>query len=162
MANTQLQWGVVDAYTEQLRDHYGHERWSNMYKFRTFVEAGGTVSIHPMPAGAAFGSQVTQPSRTLPREWMGRGRRRRRIAAKKARSIHPANRASWVSMRPMIEAGSRRPLGLHADAVAKYDPPASPPGRARIDSCAFPSRPSLVWSPPSRSTSSSGRSKTTG
>ncbi|VWD42473.1 amidohydrolase [Burkholderia contaminans] len=45
MANTQLQWGVVDAYTEQLRDHYGHERWSNMYKFRTFLDEGVTVSI---------------------------------------------------------------------------------------------------------------------
>ncbi|HIH2747068.1 amidohydrolase [Burkholderia aenigmatica] len=45
MANTQLQWGVVDLYTELIREHYGTERWSNMYKFRTFVEEGVTVSI---------------------------------------------------------------------------------------------------------------------
>ncbi|CAB3802705.1 N-substituted formamide deformylase [Paraburkholderia caffeinitolerans] len=44
MANTQLQWGVVDLYTELLREHYGTERWSNMYKFRTFIEQGVTVS----------------------------------------------------------------------------------------------------------------------
>ncbi|WP_321815620.1 MULTISPECIES: amidohydrolase [unclassified Paraburkholderia] len=45
MANTQLQWGVVDVYTELIREHYGTERWSNMYKFRTFIEEGVTVSI---------------------------------------------------------------------------------------------------------------------
>ncbi|MFM0500837.1 amidohydrolase [Paraburkholderia caffeinilytica] len=45
MANTQLQWGVVDLYTERIRDCYGTERWSNMYKFRTFIEEGVTVSI---------------------------------------------------------------------------------------------------------------------
>ncbi|MGR8025306.1 amidohydrolase, partial [Burkholderia cenocepacia] len=45
MANTQLQWVVADAYTAQLRDHYGPERWSNLYTFRTFVDASVSVSI---------------------------------------------------------------------------------------------------------------------
>lgn len=45
MANTQLQWGVVDLYTERIRECYGTQRWSNMYKFRTFIEEGVTVSI---------------------------------------------------------------------------------------------------------------------
>jgi predicted amidohydrolase YtcJ len=45
MANTQLQWGVVDSYTDRLREHYGFARWSRMYTFRSFVEQGVTVSI---------------------------------------------------------------------------------------------------------------------
>ncbi|APC18624.1 amidohydrolase [Pseudomonas frederiksbergensis] len=45
IANTQLQWGVVDAYTKAILKSYGHERWSSMYKFRTFIEQGVTVSI---------------------------------------------------------------------------------------------------------------------
>ncbi|MFM0235755.1 amidohydrolase [Paraburkholderia sediminicola] len=45
LANTQLQWGVVDAYSELIREYYGEERWSNMYKFRTFIDQGVTVSI---------------------------------------------------------------------------------------------------------------------
>ncbi|NVK41500.1 MAG: amidohydrolase [Oceanospirillaceae bacterium] len=45
MANTQLQWGVVDAYSEAIRASYGHDRWASMYKFRTFIEEGATVSI---------------------------------------------------------------------------------------------------------------------
>ncbi|WP_179404501.1 amidohydrolase [Burkholderia guangdongensis] len=45
LANTQLQWGVVDTYTTQIREYYGDERWNRMYKFRTFIEEGVTVSI---------------------------------------------------------------------------------------------------------------------
>ncbi len=45
MANTQLQWGVVDAYTQAIQKSYGYPRWSSMYKFRTFIEQGVTVSI---------------------------------------------------------------------------------------------------------------------
>jgi predicted amidohydrolase YtcJ len=45
LANTQLQWGVVDTYTKAIRAFYGEKRWSNMYKFRTFIEEGVTVSI---------------------------------------------------------------------------------------------------------------------
>ncbi|MFM0364793.1 amidohydrolase [Paraburkholderia sediminicola] len=45
LANTQLQWGVADAYSELIREYYGEERWSNMYKFRTFIDQGVTVSI---------------------------------------------------------------------------------------------------------------------
>lgn len=45
MANTQLQWGVVDAYSEAIRRSYGDERWSSMYKFRTFIEQGVTLSL---------------------------------------------------------------------------------------------------------------------
>ncbi|HYQ51285.1 MAG TPA: amidohydrolase [Pseudomonas sp.] len=45
MANTQLQWGVVDAYTQAIQKSYGQERWSSMYKFRSFIEQGVTVSI---------------------------------------------------------------------------------------------------------------------
>jgi len=45
LANTQLQWGVVDAYSEKIRGYYGHERWSRMYKFRTFIDQGVMVSI---------------------------------------------------------------------------------------------------------------------
>ncbi|WP_323122742.1 amidohydrolase [Burkholderia alba] len=45
MANTQLQWGVVDRYSERLREHYGFSRWSRMYTFRSFIEQGVTVSI---------------------------------------------------------------------------------------------------------------------
>jgi predicted amidohydrolase YtcJ len=44
MANTQLQWGVVDAYTKQMQEIYGMKRWSEMYKFRTFIEEGVIVS----------------------------------------------------------------------------------------------------------------------
>jgi predicted amidohydrolase YtcJ len=45
LANTQLQWGVVDTYTKAIRAFYGEKRWSSMYKFRTFIEEGVTVSI---------------------------------------------------------------------------------------------------------------------
>lgn len=45
MANTQLQWGVVDAYTQAIQQSYGPERWASMYKFRSFIEQGVTVSI---------------------------------------------------------------------------------------------------------------------
>ncbi|NLP63159.1 amidohydrolase [Paraburkholderia sacchari] len=45
LANTQLQWGVVDTYTKAIREFYGEKRWSSMYKFRTFIEEGVTVSI---------------------------------------------------------------------------------------------------------------------
>lgn len=45
MANTQLQWGVVDAYTQAIRQSYGEARWNSMYKFRTFLDQGVTVSI---------------------------------------------------------------------------------------------------------------------
>ncbi|MFJ3077283.1 MULTISPECIES: amidohydrolase [Pseudomonas] len=45
LANTQLQWGVVDAYSEAIRRSYGDARWRSMYKFRSFVDQGVTVSI---------------------------------------------------------------------------------------------------------------------
>ncbi|WP_281687855.1 amidohydrolase [Pseudomonas citronellolis] len=45
MANTQLQWGVVDAYAEAIQKSYGFQRWASMYKFRTFIDQGVTVSI---------------------------------------------------------------------------------------------------------------------
>lgn len=44
MANTQLQW-VVDAYTQAIQKSYGPQRWASMYKFRSFIEQGVTVSI---------------------------------------------------------------------------------------------------------------------
>lgn len=45
LANTQLQWGVVDDYTKVIRERYGDERWAAMYKFRSFVDQGVTVSL---------------------------------------------------------------------------------------------------------------------
>ena len=45
MANTQLQWGVVDAYAEAIQQSYGFKRWASMYKFRSFIDQGVTVSI---------------------------------------------------------------------------------------------------------------------
>jgi predicted amidohydrolase YtcJ len=44
IANTQLQWGVVDAYMKHVKTYYGEKRWSNMFKFRTFIEEGVIVS----------------------------------------------------------------------------------------------------------------------
>lgn len=45
IANTQLQWGVIDPYTKVIREHYGDERFRQMYKFRTFVDHGVVVSL---------------------------------------------------------------------------------------------------------------------
>jgi predicted amidohydrolase YtcJ len=40
-----LQWGVVDAYAEAIQQAYGYPRWASMYKFRSFIDQGVTVSI---------------------------------------------------------------------------------------------------------------------
>ena len=45
IANTQLQWGIIDAYSKVVQKYYGDERFRQMYKFRTFVDHGVVVSL---------------------------------------------------------------------------------------------------------------------
>jgi len=45
LANTQLQWGIIDPYSKVVRKRYGEERFRQMYKFRTFVDHGVRVSL---------------------------------------------------------------------------------------------------------------------
>jgi predicted amidohydrolase YtcJ len=45
IANTQLQWGIIDPYAKVVRKYYGHERFRQMYKFRTFVDHGVRVAL---------------------------------------------------------------------------------------------------------------------
>jgi predicted amidohydrolase YtcJ len=45
LANTQLQWGIIDPYSKVVRERYGEERFRQMYKFRTFVDHGVRVSL---------------------------------------------------------------------------------------------------------------------
>ncbi|HMK88405.1 MAG TPA: amidohydrolase [Methylocystis sp.] len=45
VANTQIQWGVPDVSQLRIRDILGEERWSRMYSFKSFVDAGATVSF---------------------------------------------------------------------------------------------------------------------
>ena len=45
LANTQLQWGIIDPYSRVVRERYGEERFRQMYKFRTFVDHGVRVSL---------------------------------------------------------------------------------------------------------------------
>jgi len=45
IANTQLQWGIIDPYSKVVREYYGEERFRQMYQFRTFVDHGVVVSL---------------------------------------------------------------------------------------------------------------------
>jgi predicted amidohydrolase YtcJ len=45
IANTQLQWGIIDPYSKVVQKYYGDERFRQMYKFRTFVDHGVVVSL---------------------------------------------------------------------------------------------------------------------
>ena len=45
IANTQLQWGVVDDYNDLIRERIGPDRMDRMYRFRKFIDHGVTVSL---------------------------------------------------------------------------------------------------------------------
>ena len=45
IANTQLQWGIIDPYSKVVRRYYGEERFRQMYQFRTFVDHGVIVAL---------------------------------------------------------------------------------------------------------------------
>lgn len=45
LANTQLQWGIIDPYSKVVRTRYGDERFRQMYRFRTFIDHGVRVSL---------------------------------------------------------------------------------------------------------------------
>ena len=45
VANTQIQWGVPDAYVMRVKPILGQERWERQYAFKSFFDQGVTVSF---------------------------------------------------------------------------------------------------------------------